>query len=129
MGLVSPGARGLAAQALGNDRVLVTGASGWLGRTALDLLAPLGLPTLALASRARRIRVGDREMMHAHYQTAGSHELDFSVGDSHRLTDVRVLLATTLVEKVECCDSIAVIHRAKGRREVPMSVYQSTGSR
>jgi hypothetical protein len=67
-------------------------------------------------------------MMHAHYQTAGSQELDFRIGDSHRLMDVRVLLATTLVEKVECCDSIAVIHRAKGRREVPMSVYQSTGS-
>ncbi|MBW0014614.1 MAG: NAD(P)-dependent oxidoreductase, partial [Mycobacterium sp.] len=59
MELVSTGARKLAAQALGNDRVLVTGASGWLGRTALDLLAPLGLPTLALASRARFIRVGD----------------------------------------------------------------------
>jgi nucleoside-diphosphate-sugar epimerase len=52
----------LAAQTLGNDRVLVTGASGWLGRTALDLLAPLGLPTLAVASRARRIRVGDCEV-------------------------------------------------------------------
>jgi nucleoside-diphosphate-sugar epimerase len=58
-GLVSTSARALAAQALGNDRVLVTGASGWLGRTALDLLAPLGLPTLAVASRARIIRVGD----------------------------------------------------------------------
>jgi len=58
-GLVSTSARALAAQALGNDRVLVTGASGWLGRTALDLLAPLGLPTLAVASRARMIRVGD----------------------------------------------------------------------
>ena len=57
-GLVSAGARTLAAQALGNDRVLVTGASGWLGRTALDLIDPLGLPTLALASRARIIRVG-----------------------------------------------------------------------
>ena len=61
-GLVSTGARALAAQALGNDRILITGASGWLGRTALDLLAPLGLPTLALASRARIIRVGDFEI-------------------------------------------------------------------
>jgi nucleoside-diphosphate-sugar epimerase len=61
-GLVSTGARALAAQALGEDRVLVIGASGWLGRTALDLLAPLGLPTLPLASRARIIRVGEREI-------------------------------------------------------------------
>ena len=61
-GLVSESARALAAQALGDDRILVTGASGWLGRTALDLLAPLGLPTLALASRARTIRVGDVEI-------------------------------------------------------------------
>lgn len=60
--LVSAGARALAAQALGDDRVLVTGATGWLGRTALDLLGPLGLPTLALASRARMIRVGDRQV-------------------------------------------------------------------
>lgn len=61
-GLVSRGACALAAQALGDDRVLVTGASGWLGRTALDLLAPLGLPTLALASRARSIQVAGREV-------------------------------------------------------------------
>ncbi len=61
-GLVSESARALAAQALGNDRILVTGASGWLGRTALDLLAPLGLPTLALASRARTIRVAECEL-------------------------------------------------------------------
>jgi len=61
-GLVSTGARALAARAVGNDRVLITGASGWLGRTALDLLAPLDLPTLALASRARIIRVGNREI-------------------------------------------------------------------
>jgi nucleoside-diphosphate-sugar epimerase len=61
-GLVSASARALAAQALGDERVLITGATGWLGRTALDLLAPLGLPTLALASRARIIRVGDCEI-------------------------------------------------------------------
>ncbi|MCV7408070.1 nucleoside-diphosphate sugar epimerase [Mycobacterium florentinum] len=61
-GLVSTSARAFVAGALGNDRILITGASGWLGRTALDLLAPLGLPTLALASRARIIRVADREI-------------------------------------------------------------------
>jgi nucleoside-diphosphate-sugar epimerase len=61
-GLLSTSARALAAQSLGNDRVVVTGASGWLGRTALDLLTPLGLPTLALASRNRIIRVGECEI-------------------------------------------------------------------
>jgi nucleoside-diphosphate-sugar epimerase len=61
-GWVSASARALAAQTLGNDRILVTGASGWLGRTALDLLAPVGLPTLALASRARIIRVADSDI-------------------------------------------------------------------
>ncbi|OBK96586.1 nucleoside-diphosphate sugar epimerase [Mycobacterium asiaticum] len=60
--LLSQSARALAAHALGTDRVLITGASGWLGRTALDLLAPLELPTLALASQARTIRVGNREV-------------------------------------------------------------------
>ena len=60
--LVSHGARKLVAQALGADRVLITGASGWLGRTALDLIAPLGLPTLALASRPRTIRVAGRDI-------------------------------------------------------------------
>jgi hypothetical protein len=64
------------------------------------------------------------DAMHAHYQTADNLELDFRMGDSRRLTEFRVPLATTLVEKVEFYDSIAVIHRAKDRREVPISVYQ-----
>jgi predicted O-methyltransferase YrrM len=63
------------------------------------------------------------DAMHAHYQIARK-ELDFRGGDSHRLMELRVPLATTLVEKVEFYDSIAVIHRAKGRREVPTSVYR-----
>jgi len=58
-GRVSADARALAAQALGDDRILITGASGWLGRTALDLLAPLGLPTLALASQPRTVEIDD----------------------------------------------------------------------
>lgn len=58
---MSTHARALAARALDDDRILITGASGWIGRTALDLLAPLELPTLALASRARSVQVGDRQ--------------------------------------------------------------------
>ncbi|EHB49734.1 NAD-dependent epimerase/dehydratase [Mycolicibacterium rhodesiae JS60] len=60
---VSPGAKALAKRALSDDdRILITGATGWLGRTAVDLLAPLGLPTLTLASWARKIRVGACEI-------------------------------------------------------------------
>lgn len=62
------------------------------------------------------------DAMHAHYQLAGG--LNFRAGDSHRPTELRVPLATTLVEKVEFYDSIALIHRAKGRREVPCFVYR-----
>ncbi|ORW91903.1 SAM-dependent methyltransferase [Mycobacterium sp. IEC1808] len=64
------------------------------------------------------------DAMHAHYQTAGSKELDYRANDPHRLKELHVPLATTLVEKVEFYDSIAVIHRAKGRREVPTSVFR-----
>jgi nucleoside-diphosphate-sugar epimerase len=39
------------------DRVVVIGATGWFGRTALRLLAPVGNPILPIASRTRRINV------------------------------------------------------------------------
>lgn len=42
----------------------------------------------------------------------------------HHLQDFTVPLATTLIEKVELYDSIAVFHRAKGRRVVPRTVYR-----
>ncbi len=58
------------------------------------------------------------DAMHAHYQTSLKSELDFRAGDSHRASELHVPLATTLIEKVEFYDSIAVIHRAHGRREV-----------
>jgi hypothetical protein len=65
------------------------------------------------------------DAMHAHYQVADTH-LEFCEGDSHRLTELSVPLATTLIEKVEFYDSIALIHRAKGCREVPRFVNQKT---
>jgi hypothetical protein len=63
------------------------------------------------------------DAMHAHYQVTDK-EISFREGDSQRLTELPVPLATTLVEKVEFYDSIAVIHRAKGCREVPRTVYR-----
>ena len=42
--------------------------------------------------------------------------------DPHRLMEFSVPLAATLVEKVEFYDSIALIHRAKGCRQVPRAV-------
>lgn len=64
------------------------------------------------------------DAMHAHYQTSLKSEPDFRAGDSPRARELRVPLATTLIEKVEFYDSIATVHRAHGRREVPISVYQ-----
>ncbi len=63
------------------------------------------------------------DAMHAHYQ-ASSRELDFRAGDPRRARQLRVPLATTLIDKVEYYDSIAVIHRARGTRKVPITVYQ-----
>ena len=63
------------------------------------------------------------DAMHAHYQVTDG-EPDFRVGDSHRRAEVTVPVATTLLEKVEFYDSIAVVHRAQGHRELPRSVYR-----
>lgn len=62
------------------------------------------------------------DAMHAHYQTKGNHH--FGVGDPHRVLECSVPLATTLIEKIEFYDSIALIHRAEGRRKVPSAVYR-----
>jgi hypothetical protein len=59
------------------------------------------------------------DAMHAHYQVTRS-EFEFRVGDAHRRAGVTVPVATTLLERVEFYDSIAVVHR--GRRELPCSV-------
>jgi len=63
------------------------------------------------------------DSMHAHYFSAAS-ELRFRVGDPARVSEHQVPLATTLIDKVEAHDSITVIHRAKGTRVVPASVFR-----
>lgn len=58
---VSPSSRAIVTHALrADDRVLILGAGGWFGRTALDLIAPLGIQTKAIASTERVIEVGSR---------------------------------------------------------------------
>jgi hypothetical protein len=64
------------------------------------------------------------DAMHAHCQAKNREERHFRVDDPHRLMEFSVPLATTLVEKVEFYESIALIHRAKGRREVTRTVYR-----
>lgn len=63
------------------------------------------------------------DAMHAHYQLTDT-ELNFRSGDTHRRTEFSVPLASTLIEKVEFHDSIALVHRARGRRALPCSVRQ-----
>jgi len=64
------------------------------------------------------------DAMHAPCQAKNWEPRHNLVGDPHRLMEFCVPLATTLIEKVEFYDSIALIHRANGRREVPRGVYQ-----
>lgn len=63
------------------------------------------------------------DAMHAHYQLAAG-EPDFRVGHPRRRQAFAVPLATVLLESVEFHDSIAVIRRADGRRELPRSIYR-----
>jgi hypothetical protein len=64
------------------------------------------------------------DAMHAHYHGTQT-ELQFRAGHKRRKAEFQVPLATTLVEKVEFYDSVAVIHRADGFRAVPVSVLKS----
>jgi hypothetical protein len=64
------------------------------------------------------------DAMHAHFQAKDWEEAHFRVGDPRRLKEISVPLATTLIDKVEFYDSIGVIYRANGRREVPRSFHQ-----
>jgi hypothetical protein len=59
------------------------------------------------------------DAMHAHYLTVNS-ERYFRVNDSHRLPNISVPIATTVITKLEFYDSIAVVYR--GRRDLPSSV-------
>lgn len=42
-----------------NSRILILGASGWFGRTILDLAAKSRIQTLGIASNTRSIQIGD----------------------------------------------------------------------
>lgn len=60
--LVRSQAQRLVAEAItADERVLVIGATGWFGSTALALMADHSAPVMAVASRARTHRVGDRD--------------------------------------------------------------------
>lgn len=63
------------------------------------------------------------DAMHAHYQEADG-EPDFRVGHPQRRHEFTVPLAAVLVDHVEFHDSIAVVYRAQGRRELPRSLYR-----
>jgi predicted O-methyltransferase YrrM len=64
------------------------------------------------------------DAMHAHCQEKRRDERHFRVGDPLRVMEFSVPLATTLIEKIEFSESIAVIHRADGQREVPRTVHR-----
>jgi hypothetical protein len=64
------------------------------------------------------------DAMQARCQGDNFKQTSFYLTNPHQLQELTVPLATTLIEKVEFYDSIAVFHRAKGRREVPRTVYR-----
>ena len=62
------------------------------------------------------------DAMQARCQGDNWEQQDFGYSSNPHLQEFTVPLATTIIEKVEFHDSIAVFHRAKGRREVPRNV-------
>jgi hypothetical protein len=62
------------------------------------------------------------DAMHARNHGKNFKENFANLKDPHHLMDFTVPVATTLLEKVEFYDCIALFHRAKGRREVPRAV-------
>lgn len=61
--------------------------------------------------------------MHAHYQQAES-ELEFREGSPTRKAAFKVPVATVLIDSIELHDSIVIVRRADGRRELPRSVLR-----
>ncbi len=64
------------------------------------------------------------DAMHTQYLRARHEDRSFRVDDPDRLAEVTVPIATTLLDKIEFHDSIAVFHRAQGQRELPCSIYR-----
>lgn len=63
------------------------------------------------------------DLMHTHYETAV--EREFRFGSDERRRSFWVPLVTTLLEKVEFYDSIAVFYRSKGvARDIPATVLR-----
>ncbi len=68
------------------------------------------------------------DALHAHYPQTTS-EPEFRVGSPERRAEVTVPLATLLIENIEIHDSLAVIRRANGQRELPRSQMNHESSR
>jgi SAM-dependent methyltransferase len=63
------------------------------------------------------------DVMHAHYQSAtNGGELLFRVGDPRRRTFFDVPLVTTLIDTIEIHDSVVVVQRSNGKRNLPRSI-------
>jgi nucleoside-diphosphate-sugar epimerase len=60
---VNPSSLELISKSLKNgDKVLVTGASGWVGKTTCYLLSELGVPFYPVATYGREIQIGNRKL-------------------------------------------------------------------